>query len=77
MVREKRGRRHDAESIWDKPKLKRMLQEPVGSPILLTREEAEAIAREAFGKRPDLPPGAEYVRQLRPIWRGLLKRRHG
>ena len=54
-----------------------MLEQPVGAPVDLTREEAIAIAREAFGKRPDLPPGEEYVRRLRPIWKGLLKQRDG
>jgi hypothetical protein len=27
-----------------------------------------------IGSRPDLPPGSEYVRSLRHIWRGLLAR---
>lgn len=30
--------------------------------------------RAAFGSRPDLPPGEEYVREIRKIWAGLLKR---
>ena len=64
-------------SVWDRPNIKAMLREPVGSPVSLTDEEAEAIAREAFGKRPDLPPGEEYVRQVRKVWAGLLKRRDG
>lgn len=42
----------------------------------MTRQEAIALARQAFGKRPDLPPGKEYVRRLRPIWRSLLKKRN-
>jgi hypothetical protein len=71
----KRPSRKD--SIWDKPRIKAMLEEPIGAPVSLTHEEALAIAREAFGKRPDLPPGEEYVRSLRPIWKGLLKRRDG
>jgi hypothetical protein len=28
----------------------------------------------AIGSRPDLPPGVEYVRRMRGIWRGLLPR---
>jgi hypothetical protein len=70
-------RRASRRSIWDKPRVNAMRQEPIGSPVRLTRAEAQAIAREAFGKRPDLPPGSEYVRRLKPIWRGLLKARNG
>lgn len=66
------------ESSVSRPaKMKAMLDEPVGSPVSLTRKEAIEIARAAFGKRPDLPPGKEYVKQLGPIWRGLLKTRNG
>jgi hypothetical protein len=54
-----------------------MLEEPLGAPVSLTDEEADAIAKEAFGKRPDLPPGEEYVRQVRNVWAGLLKKRNG
>ena len=67
----------DKLSVWELPKFKAMLEQPLGTPVELTREEAIAIAREAFGKRPDLPPGQEYVRRLRPIWRGLIKKRNG
>ena len=55
--------------------MKSILAEPVGAPIKLSREEAEAIARDAFGSRPDLPSGIEYVRGLKTIWAGLLKSR--
>lgn len=41
----------------------------------LSREELVARIRAAFGSRPDLPPGEEYVRQIRKIWAGLLDRR--
>ena len=64
-------------SVWDRPNIKAMLREPVGSPVSLTREEALAIARESFGKHPELPPGDEYVRLVRPVWAGLLKRIDG
>ena len=59
--------------IWDKPNIKAMLRQRPGSPVSLTRAEAKAIARAAFGKRPDLPAGKRYVRQIRPLWRDLLK----
>jgi mRNA-degrading endonuclease RelE of RelBE toxin-antitoxin system len=65
------------ETIWQRPKIRALLAQPVGAPIELTPQEARAIAREAFGKRPDLPPGEEYVRRLRPVWRGLHRKRHG
>lgn len=70
------GRRNH-ETIWQRPKIRALLAQPVGAPIELTPQEARAIAREAFGKRPDLPPGEEYVRRLRPVWRGLHPKRHG
>lgn len=64
-------------SIWDKPHIKAMLKQPLGSPISLTEEEADIIAKEAFGKRPDLPPGEEYVRRLKSVWAGLLRKKDG
>ena len=70
-------RPHRKGSIWDRPSIKKMLEEPVGTPVSLTEEEADAIMEEAFGKRPDLPPGEEYVRQVRSVWAGLLKKRNG
>ena len=69
-------RPHRKGSIWDEPKIRAMLEEPLGSPVSLTREEALAIVRESFGKRPDLPPGDEYVRLIRPIWAGLVQERN-
>jgi len=78
LVREKaRLSRRKSHSIWDTPKLRAMRKERIGAPVDLTKEEALAVAKEAFGKRPDLPPGDEYVRRLKPIWRGLLKNRDG
>lgn len=44
-------------NIWDTPKLQQMLEQPVGSPVELTEEEAAEIVRLAFGRRPDLEPG--------------------
>lgn len=64
-------------SIWDEPRIKAMLEEPLGAPVSLTDEDADAIAKEAFGKRPDLPPGKEYLRQVRSVWAGLLKKTNG
>ena len=43
MVREKRGSRAKTGSIFETPRIKKMLSEPVGTPIDLTREEALAI----------------------------------
>ena len=76
MVREKRAR-HDRGRIGETQHIKSMRCEPLGSPVSVTREEAAAIVAAAFGKRPDLPAGADYVRRLRPIWKGLLKKQHG
>jgi len=67
----------DRLSVWELPKFKALLKQPVGAPLELTREESLAIAKEAFASRPDLPPGDEYARQIRPIWAGLVRRRNG
>jgi len=78
MVREKRGRRAERRSIWETPRIKKMLAEPFGTPVELTKDEAIAIARDAFGKgKGRWPDGAEYVKRIRPIWRGLLKKSDG
>ena len=53
------------------PKILEMLNEPVGAPIDLTREQAIAIVDAGIGGRPDLPSGSEYVKRIRKIWRGL------
>lgn len=42
-----------------------MLAQPFGAPVKLTREQAVEIIRNAFGTRPDLPEGHEYVRDIR------------
>jgi hypothetical protein len=43
---ERRSRKREPGSIWDTPRLKEILAEPVGAPIELTREEALAIIEE-------------------------------
>ncbi len=60
--------------MWKEEKIKHLLTEPVGSPIHLTMEEAAAITKDAFGSKPDQPTGKQYVHQIRPIWRGLLRK---
>lgn len=55
-------------------KVKRILDEPVGTPIQLTREEAIAIVEAGRGGRPDLPSGADYVRRMGKIWRWMKPR---
>ncbi|MBI4299304.1 MAG: hypothetical protein HY666_06060 [Chloroflexi bacterium] len=52
-------------SVWKKPNLQTLLGDPLGSPISLTPEETRAIVKEAFGSRPDLPPGNEFIRKSR------------
>lgn len=54
-------------SIWDTPKLKSMLEQPLGAPIELTFEEANEIVRLAAGRRPDLPAGKELVKEVREL----------
>jgi hypothetical protein len=78
MVREKaRKDRATTGVVWDSSGRQVTLTGPLGTSLQLTRDEAASMAREAFGRRPDLPSGAEYVRKLRPIWRGLLKHKDG
>jgi hypothetical protein len=81
MVREKRGRQQASPqasgSIWDTPRIKKILAEPVGTPIELTREEAMAIARDSAGSMPYLPDGADYVNKVRGIWGGVAKNLDG
>jgi hypothetical protein len=71
MVREKRGQRRSETSIWETPRIKKMLAQPVGTPMDLTREEALAIVSDSAGSMPDLPEGKDYVRRVRGIWGGL------
>jgi hypothetical protein len=56
-------------------KLQKILSEPVGTPIDLTREEAKAIVEAGIGGRPDLPSGEEYVRQVSEMMWGDLASR--
>lgn len=67
-----------ARSVWDRPKMKALLAQPIGTPVKHTRAEAVAIVKETFGCRPDLPPGDEYVRSFRGnLGASLEKRRRG
>lgn len=54
-----------------------LLEEPLGTPVHLTREQAVAIVEAGIGDRPDLPAGTEYVSQIREAWRGLTDRGTG
>ncbi len=65
----------EPKGIWGKPSIRVMLRQSVGEPIVLTKEEAREIARTAFGSNPDLPPGEEFVRRIRPlIGRSILRK---
>lgn len=62
-------------NIWDKPSILTMLRQPIGAPVSLTKDEALEIALQAFGSRPDLIPGEDFVRQVRPlIGRSILRK---
>jgi hypothetical protein len=54
-------------NVWDSPKLRKLLAEPVGAPVELTMEEADEIVRLAFGRRHDLPTGKEMVKEVREL----------
>ena len=68
-------------NVWTRPNIAAMLDEPIGSPVVLSREDALEIARIAFGSNPGLLSGEEFVRKVRPaIGRSILKklgRAHG
>jgi len=71
--------RKQESNVWNSDKLMKLLDEPLGSPISLTREEAKEIIRLAAGRRPDLPTGKEFVREVREILGHSLRkelRRH-
>jgi hypothetical protein len=74
MVREKKAKRPKPGSIWEDPRYRRILEEPIGTSSL-SNEEIEAIIKAGFGRRPDLPSGSEYVHSLKKIWRGLVSNR--
>lgn len=54
-------------NVWDTPRLKRLLDAPLGAPISLTMEEADEIVRLAAGRRPDLPAGEKFTRDVREL----------
>jgi len=56
-----------ASNVWDSPRLRKILAEPVGTPVELTMEEADEIVRLAFGRRHDLPTGKEMVKEVREL----------
>jgi hypothetical protein len=67
--------RRRAGSIWDTPRVKKVLAQPVGSPIDLTPEEMQAIVEESFGRgRGKGEDGARYVRRIRRESGALLIR---
>ncbi len=68
--------KHEKEAnIWESDKLRKLLEEPIGSPISLTREEAREIVLLAAGRRPDLPAGKAYVRETREVLGHALMKR--
>jgi len=54
-------------TIWDSAKFIELLSMPIGSPVELTFEEADEIVRLAAGRRPDLPSGKEYEKEVREL----------
>jgi hypothetical protein len=85
MVRERRALRpqqkRKSESIWDSPKVKALLDQPLGTPVNLddfTDDEKRQLAIGAFGRgKGRWPSGVEYVKKVRHVWKGLAKRRDG
>lgn len=56
-----------ASNVWDSPKLRKLVAEPIGAPVELTMEEADEIVRLAFGRRPDLPAGKDWIKEVRGL----------
>jgi hypothetical protein len=54
-------------TVWESPKLRKLLADPLGSPIELTPEEADEIVRLAAGRRPDLPKSKEFLDEVREL----------
>ncbi len=82
MVRERRGRRPQPKpvpkSIYDTPRIKKMLAEPFGAPIDLTREEAlDIIQYHLDNPKPyDAKEADRRLRELRKIrrmWGSVLR----
>jgi hypothetical protein len=71
------GIRAAVSNVWDKPKLRKLMAEPLGTPIELTMEEADEIIRLAFGRRADLPAGKELVKEVRELLGHSLMERLG
>jgi len=49
--------------IWSKPKMAKLLEQSVGSPVKLTRDEVVEIVRKAAGRRTDLLSGKKCVQR--------------
>jgi hypothetical protein len=66
----------DEHNIWEKPDIKAMREQPVGSFISLTKEEAEEIARWSLEREPTKSKsGMDVVREIRPqVGKALLAR---
>lgn len=80
LIRKLANRKDDGadDAIWKTPRIKKLLKQPVGTPVKLTPEDARAIALASFGKgKGKWPDGATYVKQVRGIWRGLVKKTNG
>lgn len=67
-------------SIWDSPRVKAILEQPDDAPIdlsQLTKEEIDALARDAKGMWADHPyikDSVEWVRDLRKgLFRGTIE----
>jgi len=72
MVRERRARRpKQATPIWDTPRIKEILSQPVGTPVELTREEALAILQYHLDHRRGYDP--EQADRAIAEWREIRK----
>jgi hypothetical protein len=56
------------ENIWETPKFRELLNQPLGTSIELTAEEADEIVRLAAGRRTDLTPGKDAVKEIRELF---------
>lgn len=73
----KRTRKLESTDIWGQPEIRKMVGQPLGSPVSLTREQAVAILKAGLPKDPNLPSGEAFTQQARRKMGRSIARRRG
>lgn len=58
----------------DAKRIEMLLDEDVGTPVALSKQEAVELARLLFGSDPSLPEGRDYVEMVRGDWSDRMRR---